>query len=80
MSYSKSHLSINDKPYSVLYTTGDQDPGQIFKSRPFLSYNEALDYIYQHNGEEFNLDVGYVYILAPDHRMIPVISDDLTMN
>lgn len=66
-----------DKPYSVLYA----HEGEIYKCGPFLNYNEAMDYIRKHSaGEinrEFDLDEEYVYVLTPDHRMIPVSSDDL---
>jgi hypothetical protein len=66
-----------DKPYSVLYA----HEGEIYKCGPFLSHNEAMDYIREHStGEtnrEFDLDDEYVYVLTPDHRLLPVGSDDL---
>ena len=66
-----------EKPYSVLYAV----EGEIYKCGPFLSFEEAMDYIRKHStGEinrEFDLDDQYVYILTPDHRLMPVVSDDL---
>lgn len=67
-----------EKPYSVLYA----HEGEIYKCGPFVSYNEAMDYIREHStGEmnrEFDLDEEYVYILTPDHRLMSVSSDDLS--
>ena len=67
-----------EKPYSVLYAVD----GEIYKSGPFLSFEEAMDYIRKHSNKEldceFDLDEEYVYILTPDHRLIPVTSDDIT--
>ena len=65
-----------DKPYSVLYA----HEGEIYKCGPFLSHNEAMDYIRENStGDypEFDLDDEYVYVLTPDHRLLPVGSDDL---
>jgi hypothetical protein len=65
-----------DKPYSVLYA----HEGEIYKCGPFLSYNEVMDYIRKHSSEinrEFDLDTEYVYIMTPDHRLLPVEADDL---
>jgi len=65
-----------DKPYSVVYSAD----GEIYKSGPFLSYEEAMDYIRKHSGEincEFDLDEEYVYIMTPDHRLISIESEDV---
>lgn len=66
-----------EKPYSVVYAVD----GEIFKCGPFLSFEEAIDYIRKHSDKKFNcefdLDEEYVYILTPDHRLMPVSSDDL---
>ena len=66
-----------DKPYSVLCA----HEGEIYKRGPFLSFEEAMDYIRKDSSEEINrefyLDEEYVYILTPDHRLMPVSSDDL---
>jgi hypothetical protein len=67
-------------PYSVLYAV----EGEICKCGPFLSHEEAIDYIREHStGEinlEFDLDEEYVYVLTPDHRMISVESEDVRDN
>lgn len=67
-----------EKPYSVVYAV----EGEIYKCGPFLSFEETIDYIRQHSGKEsnaeFDLDEEYVYILTPDHRLMPVSSDDIT--
>lgn len=69
-----------ENPYSVLYA----HEGEIYRCGPFLSQEEAIEYIREHStGEinrEFDLDEEYVYILAPDHRMILVGSEDLKDN
>jgi hypothetical protein len=66
-----------EKPYSVLYAVD----GEIYKSGPFLSYDEAVDYVRKALKEEeleFDLDEQYVYVLTPDHRLIDVELDDIT--
>ena len=67
-----------EKPYSVVYSVD----GEIYKSGPFLSFEEAMDYIRKHSNKElnceFNLDEEYVYIMTPDHRLMLVTSDDIT--
>jgi hypothetical protein len=67
-----------EKPYSVLYAVD----GEIYKSGPFLSFEETMDYIRKHSNKEFNcefdLDEEYVYIMTPDHRLMPVSSEDIT--
>jgi hypothetical protein len=53
--------------------------GEIYKSGPFLSYEEAVDYVRKAlKEEEFDLDEQYVYVLTPDHRLIDVTLDDIT--
>ena len=64
-----------EKPYSVVYAVD----GEIYKSGPFLSYDEAVDYVRKAlKEEEFDLDEEYVYIMTPDHRLMPVSSEDIT--
>jgi hypothetical protein len=66
-----------EKPYSVVYAVD----GEIYKCGPFLSYEEAVDYVRKALKEEefdFDLDEQYVYVLTPDHRLIDVTLDDIT--
>lgn len=55
--------------------------GEIYKCGPFLSYEEAMDYIRKHSSEElnaeFDLDEEYVYTMTPDHRLISIKSEDV---
>jgi len=67
------------EPYSVLYEIEGADLkwGEICRSGPFLSYEEAMANIRLLNGKDFDLNEQFVYIVTPDHRLILIESDDL---
>lgn len=61
--------------FSVLYCTNDE----IFNVGPFKTEAEADTYVREHSypkkDYEFDLNEQNVYLLRPDHSMVPYPSD-----